>query len=245
MISIIIVSHGHEKYFQKLIDGLKKFMNLPFELILIDNKGDGTFFANILESNVDNFKVIRNLSQYSFSRNNNTGVSFAKYDNILLLNPDTWLEDFTLSNFLDNEKLDNSTLYYPQLYNFDGTLQMHSKPKPRFFDTLLTFFSALFKIKRSPKKGDYWFLGAAILFKKELFYSLNGFDENFPLYGEDAELCDRSRKFGYKIIHLKNIKIFHLLHDQGKTKYIRKQIISSLYYFYKSFINGIESRKRV
>jgi GT2 family glycosyltransferase len=238
MISIITVSHGHEIYIRKLLDSLEEFMTLEFEIILIDNLSSRGQLVDIVQKYNIDITLIINVKQYSFSRNNNIGISCAKYTNVMLLNPDTWLVDTALNDFLLGVVLKNKCLYFPRLMNKDGTEQIHCKKKPSIINQFSTLTKIIFGKKASSPKGDYWCMAAALIINKNDFYVLGGFDENFSLYGEDTELCDRARKRGYEIKILKNVEVFHMLHDQSKSKYILRVFLSAIYYRVKSLYNS-------
>jgi GT2 family glycosyltransferase len=238
-VSVIVVSHGHEVFVRKLFDSLANYFEGLFEVILIDNLNDGRGFIEWIGSYGFKVVLVRNIKIYSFSRNNNMGVSISTFERIVLLNPDTWLEDTGLFDWLSVTDLSSNTLYFPRLLNPDGTDQEHCKKKPALVDQLVTFVFSLIGKRRSSPSGDYWCFAAAVVLQRELFIKLGGFDEVFHLYGEDTELCDRARKMGVSIEVLKEISVKHLLHNASKGRYIRKVIFSALYYRVKSTINSI------
>lgn len=241
--SIVIVSHGHETDVQRLLDSLVTFFKCEFEVVLIDNLNNGLFFKDWILAYPFKITLVRNMKRYSFSRNNNMGVSISTFDNILLLNPDTWLENDSLQHWILAGKGDANTLHYPRLLNMDDTNQIHCKSKPSFPNQLMTVFWALLGKKRPPKTGDYWCFAAAVFFERMLFIRMGGFDEVFPLYCEDVELCDRARKMGIAIRVVDEVQIKHRLNDNSKNKYLKNAIFSNLYYRVKSLYNTFNCKK--
>ena len=80
-----------------------------------------------------------------------------------------------------------------------------------------------------------WVSGAAFIIPKEIFQKLGGFDEQFFLYFEDADLCERVRQPGLHILYYPLIRLRHTggqsmpsLREQ-KCSYFKSQ----LYYFRK------------
>ena len=82
--------------------------------------------------------------------------------------------------------------------------------------------------------------GCFLLIRRELWERLGGFDERFFMYGEDADLCLRARKLGYRpmitpdatIVHYGGVsekvraeKLVRLL--AAKTMLIRKHWVPS------------------
>lgn len=242
MLSVVVVSHGHERFFDALLTSYLRFCDIKSQLIVVDNINDGSFFRERLSSSGVDYIVSSNIKRRSFSENNNLGVSLAKYDNILILNPDTLFVDRSVFSYIANESLDNG-LYFPTLLNPDFTVQSSSRAKPNVLSQSYRFFMKRAFGRDIVANGDYWYFGAAILCKKSFFYHIGGFDENFPMYAEDAELCDRVRKMKYEVKQLEPVKIVHHLGGESKTRYLKKAIISNIYYRYKSLKNSWHSTR--
>ena len=179
-VSVIVVSHGHEVFVRKLFDSLANYFDGVFEVILIDNLNDGRGFIEWIGSYDFKVVLVRNIKIYSFSRNNNMGVSISTFERIVLLNPDTWLEDTGLFDWLSVTDLSSNTLYFPRLLNPDGTDQEHCKKKPALVDQLVTFvFSLIGSCNISVKKKfSIWRLlvfCSRSCFAKRAFYKAGRF----------------------------------------------------------------------
>ena len=59
--------------------------------------------------------------------------------------------------------------------------------------------------------------GAFFISRKEILLSLNGFDEDFFMYGEDIDLSYRIKKTGYKNYYLGNNVIVHFKGESTKN----------------------------
>lgn len=231
MLSIITISHGHEKFFSKYWDSIKEFIRVPFEIIYVDNINGGAFFEKHISGD-SRVRVIKNSKSKSFSANNNFALKIAKYEKILFLNPDTWFCDDSVSKWLMSETR-ISGLVYPVLFNEDGTRQDHCRPKPNIFDQMSRFVKIKSKTNLIHDGEEYWYFGAAILADRTEFLNIGGFDEMFPLYGEDAEICDRYRKMRYSVCKNNDIFVYHHLHDASKH---------SLKFFWKLLYSGFVLR---
>ncbi len=88
------------------------------------------------------------------------------------------------------------------------------------------------------KKVD-WVSGAAMMIKKEIFNCVGGFDENFFLYYEDADLCKRIRNSGYNIYYYPFVSIIHLKGENIKQDFRSSTYLyakqSQLIYYWKHF----------
>ena len=65
------------------------------------------------------------------------------------------------------------------------------------------------KRAQSGRDGVDWVSGGALFIQKELFQSLQGFDEQFFLYFEDMDLCERARKENRSIESLSSLQFLH------------------------------------
>jgi GT2 family glycosyltransferase len=55
-----------------------------------------------------------------------------------------------------------------------------------------------------------WVLGAGMLFRRDVFEQLGGFDPDFFLYAEEIDLCLRTRKAGFEIGFIRESAITHV-----------------------------------
>ena len=70
--------------------------------------------------------------------------------------------------------------------------------------------------------------GACMMFKKDIYNYVKGFDESFFMYFEDTDFCIRVKDKGYRIIYYPNAKVMHY------NDYI-DNYDSKISYFYESF----------
>lgn len=55
-----------------------------------------------------------------------------------------------------------------------------------------------------------WVIGASMMVRRDVFRQVNGFDEDFFLYGEEADLCLRIRKAGFAIGYNPIVMVNHI-----------------------------------
>lgn len=195
---------------------------------------------------VDNNKINR-----GYAAGNNLGARQAKSEYLLILNPDTVVFPGaieSLTHFLDTHP--KAGIVAPLLLNPTG------QPYPLQGTRELTPFSGIFVLSflnriPNPISRRYWLAdwnkkdsrqvsvvpGTAFLIRRSLFNQIGGFDENFFLYFEEADLCRRVHNLGWEIYMLPAAKIIH--HWGASTPRSRRiQTIfnaSRFYYFRKHF----------
>ena len=92
-LTVIIVNFNVKHFLeQALVASLGAAERVPTEIIVVDNaSADGS--VEMVERRFPDVTVIRNLDNTGFSKANNQGIEIANGDYILLLNPDTVVEE--------------------------------------------------------------------------------------------------------------------------------------------------------
>jgi len=203
-LSVVILNYN-VRYFLEL--GLKSakaaISNLDAEIIVVDNHSSDDSCA-MVKSLFPEVVLVENKVNYGFSKGNNQGVAVARGEYVCVLNPDTVVAEDTfevLLNFADRQS--NPGIIGCRLVDGSGRYLPESKrniPSPVI---------ALKKLMGIPK--DYYanqigefevgkvsiLVGAFMLMKKEVFDRVNGFDEDYFMYGEDIDLSYKIHKLGY------------------------------------------------
>jgi len=180
-LTIVIVSFKSEA---KIINCLNSISD-PVNIIVVENSNNYNFKKN-LEEKFTNLKCILTGSNLGYAVANNIGLNQVKTKYALILNPDTLLNDHVIKNFLNRaEKQKDFWLMGP------GNDQM---VELEFNNNSL--------IEVNNLKGFAIFLNV-------VKFNNNFFDENFFLYFEEIDLCERVKNNNGKIYLDKNIKIIH------------------------------------
>lgn len=224
-ISFLIVSHGHDVYIKKLILSLRERPDVvDAEIVVVDNIG--SFDVSLREFLKERcVVVVENVRKRGFSENNNIAVSVASGDTLFFLNPDTELISFDLR---DLDSLEDDVLYFPELRNVDGSLQSSGRRYPSFFRQIFVFVLTFFGVKLQGVKGRDWYFAAAMICSRNFYYRIGGFEEAFPLYCEDTEICHRSNSLYGGIKVLENVKVLHHLGAEGKGRFRGKAVVSNI-----------------
>ena len=135
-----------------------------------------------------------------FSRAVNQARRLTVADRLLLINMDIDLQNGQLQQIVACQlKLEDDIIWAPQLLNSDGSPQtwtdsLHTN------NTLEEIFGLLgFPRKFSDSTSRRYYLRGAVFGVSTTFFdSLNGFDERFFLFGEEADFCYR----GHGIVRL-------------------------------------------
>lgn len=259
-LSIVIVTHNNEETINKCLESIvNEIHKINYEVIIVDNNSKDNTNSIInkyrVKSGLKNRIFLKiNKANIGFGKANNDGIQKAKGKYILLLNPDVILQNvsfnklfeqfnnkkfkplgvLTIDLVLKNGKRDNASHRgFPTLWRsfcyFSGLEQFFS-----FSKTLSMFFGGYHLLNKDfnkPHEIDSP-TAAFYLTKKDLLNEVNGFDEDFFMYGEDLDLSFRIKKKGYKIIFYPFYKATHIKYQSGlKSKTSEKRNITKKYFY--------------
>jgi len=245
-VSVLIVSYNVKEYVDHAIDSLNRSSVDHFEIIVVDNHSfDGT--VEHIQSSYPDVKVITNQENVGFGKAVNQAAESATGDYFLVLNPDTVVQENTISTFTQYlQDHDEVGMIGPKILNSDGTLQLACK---RSFPTMRVALPKLLGLdKLCPKskwagKYNLTYLdpdeasavdaisGSCMFLSKDLFHELGGFDDQFFMFGEDLDLCYRTWQAGYEIHYLPTTQIVHY---QGES--VKSAPFDSINAFYNAMI---------
>jgi len=216
-ISIIIVTWNGIRHLKKYLPNVTETDYPNFEIIIADNASDDGTDLWVNQTCPD-CKIARLQKNYGYAGGNNRAAETADGDILLFLNNDVrvapnWLHSIAKA-FQNPEiaiaqpkiKSDRN----PEMFEYAGAaggfIDWLGYPfcRGRIFDTV------------EPDNGQYddeteifWASGAAFAIRKEVFGSLNGFDEAFEFHMEEIDLCWRALKSGYKTFYIPDSTVFH------------------------------------
>ena len=220
-ISVIIVNYRSWKHLQNCLNSLTAIDNddFTFEVIIVDNNSNDHKLDDFSNS-FPQYKFIINSGNNGFSNGNNVGVSHAKGNYFLFLNPDTLVTKDALFQML-NLAQDHSD------YGIIACSKVNMEEKPekeiRFFPKLYTIFGlsrALYQIVNKQNIAEKfnttkriifpdWVSGSIMFMSRKWFDTVNGWNDDYWLYLEDVDLCKRISDEGGKIALTRATNIIH------------------------------------
>jgi len=231
-VSVIIVSYNVKEFLQQCILSLKTALEkYEHELIVIDNDSvDGT--VNIIRQKFTDVILIENRTNVGFAAACNQGLAISRGDLILLLNPDTMIQEDTIRIMADFfDKHPEAGAAGCKILNADGSLQLACRrtfPTPAVALPKLLGLSRLFPKVRAFSRYNMTYLdpniltevdavsGSFLMFRKTVYERIGGLDESYFLYGEDLDYCYRIKKDGWKIYYVPPTKIIHYKGESTK-----------------------------
>lgn len=252
-LSIIIVNYNTRDYLKKCIESVYETISGPgFEIIVVDNNSeDGS--CEMIKSDFPNVHLIENSANIGFARGNNRGIAVARGTYILLLNSDTRVLEDALEKMVSYLESHPETavvsprLVYPD-FSDQGVARRFPTPANAIFGRK-SVFTRLFPNNRYSKKYlvslSYdlndpfevdWVSGACIMARKKVVEEAGLLDEKFFMYWEDADLCFRIKKNGWRVFCVPEAVVIHYEGKSTKEKSSNRLIIEfhkSAYRYYR------------
>jgi hypothetical protein len=201
--SIIIVSYNTAPLLLACLNSLQAAKVRTKEIFVVDNASRDES-ATLVKDKFSEVNLIVNKENRGFGAANNQALNLCKGKYILFLNPDTTIaEDALQKAVLYMDTHPQVGLAGAKILNPDGT----SQPSVSFRYPGEKFASR----EIAGLAGNIaCVMGAFMIAPKSLICDLQGFDEDFFLYGEDQDICWRIREKGLSIGYIEDARVFHL-----------------------------------
>ena len=246
-LSIIIVNYNVKHFLHQCLKSIERSkQKIDLEIFVVDNNSvDGSI--NMIQNEFPYVKLISNDKNTGFAKANNQAIKKAKGEYILLLNPDTIIEENTLIETISFlQKNTEAGALGVKMIDGNGDFLPESKrslPSPSI--AFYKIFGLSFLFPKSKKFGKYHLnyldkektheidviSGAFFMIRKKIIDEIGMLDENFFMYGEDIDLSYRIQQKGYKNFYLPTTSIIHY-----KGESTKKTSINYIFTFYQAMI---------
>ena len=246
-LSIIIVNYNVKYFLEQCLHSVERASgDLQTEVFVVDNNSvDGS--CAMVQEKFPDVNLIRNDQNLGFSAANNQAIKKSTGRYILLLNPDTVIEEDTLIKCIGymDEHPDSGGLGVKMIDGKGDFLQesKRSLPTPRVAFFKIFGLSRLFPRSRVFGRYHLGYLdkdrihqveilsGAFMMLRKSALDDVGLLDEDFFMYGEDIDMSYRLLNAGYKNIYYPETTIIHY-----KGESTKKGSLNYVLTFYKAMI---------
>ncbi|MDE7338265.1 MAG: glycosyltransferase family 2 protein, partial [Bacteroidales bacterium] len=248
LLSIVIVNYNVKSFLAQCLRSVQQSegvaCGVDYEVFVVDNHSvDGS--VEMIREKFPWVRLIANQENTGFAKANNQAVrqSVAKY--VLLLNPDTLIENDTLQKCLAfMESHPDAGGLGVKMLDGQGRYLKESKrgiPTPSTAFYKMTGLCKFFP--RSKRFASYYMghlspdeihsveilSGAFMLLRRETLDKVGLLDETFFMYGEDIDLSYRILQGGYRNYYFPHT---HIIHYKGEST--RKGSLNYVLVFYKA-----------
>ncbi len=246
-LSIVIVNYNVQHFLEQCLHSVRKASeNISTEIFVVDNNSvDGSIA--MVKQKFPEAHVIENKKNTGFSFANNQAMRIAKGEYVLLLNPDTVVEEDTFEKvvaFMDTHP-DAGGLGVKMLDGKGNFLPESKRGLPTPSVAFYKIFGLSRLFPKSKTFGNYHlgFLdkdethevdilsGAFMLMRKVTLDKVGLLDETFFMYGEDIDLSYRIIIGGYKNYYFPETRIIHY-----KGESTKKSSVNYVFVFYKAMV---------
>lgn len=238
-------------------------LGVKFNLYLVDNDSGENYLeevSNLLDSIEEvahesggavALKLIKNDINGGYSGGNNFLLSDLDSDYHIVMNPDVYMFENTLLEAIKYMQSHHEIgLLSPAIYGIDQKQVFLCKKNPTLFDMFLRSYAPRViknvfarRMKNFEMHNhDYaneildvpFLSGCFMFFRTSIYKELNGFDERFFLYMEDADITRRTLRLS-RTVYLPQVKVIHLWTrgSHQNTKLMLETVKSSLRYWRK------------
>lgn len=224
MVTASIVIYKEDlKTLQKTVES---FLKTPIskKLFLIDNSPKNEFETQFNQPEIEYIFVGENIG---FGKAHNLVLDKINSEFHLILNPDVTFSPEVIPNLIQQFNKEKVVAFItPKVVYPNGELQYVCRKHPSIFDLInrRISFSKIKIFKNEYRNCDLtkpfypdFIHGCFMLFKTLDFKNINGFDERYFLYMEDADICRKIDKINKKKLYFPTVKIVHQ-HQKGSAK---------------------------
>ncbi len=239
ILSIIIVNFNTQNFLNECLESLfahyrSNIKNTEYELIVVDNASKENI-GGFLRKQYPEVAFIQRKENGGFATANNEGIAKSSGKYVLLLNPDTIVNEKVLSRMIEIFESDDQVgVTTCKVLLKSGALDdacHRGFPTPwralcQFSGLSAIFSNSLFfngyhlgyqHMDRVHEIDSC--VGAFMMIRRQVGEEVEWLDEDYFWYGEDLDFCYRVKEKGYKILFIPDVSI---LHYKGVASGIKK-----------------------
>ena len=236
-----------------------------WEAVVVDNaSSDGS--VGVVADFAPHVRLAQNDENVGFARGVNQGLAATSGSLVLIMNPDCRLVGGAFALLRrELEQSDSYAIAGPRILNPDGSVQGSARGDPDMFTGLFgrtTFLRRLLPdlavSRRNVISSDVvhdgygsvtvdWLSGACMLARRAALRSVNGFDERYFLYWEDADLCRRLRALGSQVRYVPRATAIHRVGHSSRSVRVSaiRAFHESAYLYYATHVASAMLPKRL
>lgn len=246
-LSILIVNYNVRHFLEQCLTSVEKAIrNVDAEIIVVDNASVDDSL-DMLRKQFPKVKVIASKVNLGFAKANNLAASHAQGEYILALNPDTVVEEDCFTKCLQFfNSHPNAGGLGVRMIDGSGKFLPESKRGFPGFWAAFCKMTGIYKLFPSSALFNQYYQGhlsehesnkvpvlsgAFMMLPKTVWDQVNGFDEDYFMYGEDIDLSYKIEQSGYDNYYCADTSIIHY-----KGESTSKGSLNYVIAFYKAMI---------
>lgn len=244
-LSIVLVCWNNKAYLEPCLTSLyQKAMRSSFDVVVVDNGStDGS--QAMLREKYPNIIIVQNDHNVGLGKASNQGVEATTGRHILLLNNDTVVNGSSIDAMV--EYLDNHPdvgAVGGKLLNPDGTVQSCYNNFPTLTEEFLiaTQLGELFwpgypaNVTDTEERSVDWMSSACLMLRRAALEQVGLIDEEYFIYGDEADIQYRLKKAGWQMVYLPNVTTIHY-GGRSMNRWSRRKMVyrGKMLFFQKNY----------
>lgn len=240
-LSVCIVTYNNSEVIGSAVSSIKEYTKgVDYKLYISDNASSDDTLKIVKEAD-DNAEITENGGNIGFGKAHNAVISKLESKYHAVVNPDIRLDNDVLTEmceYLDSHE--DVAMVTPKILFPNGDEQVLPKRKPKLkyllgrrlpiYKNAVAEYTRSDEVFSEPTEIDFC-TGCFFVMRTEVFKALNGFDDRFFMYFEDADITLRAKEFG-KVMFIPSSHVIHCW-ERSSSKSIKYLLIhiSSMFKF--------------
>lgn len=240
-LSVVILNYNVKYFLELCLKSVEQaLVSINAEIIVVDNNSsDGS--CQMVRQKFPSITLISNQDNVGFAKANNQGVKAAQGEFVCILNPDTVVAEDTFVKLLEfaNSKsnlgavgcklIDGSGAFLPESKRNIPVVKVAMQ---KLFGNADMYYAN--HLSSSDIGKAEILVGAFMLIRREVYHQVNGFDEDYFMYGEDIDLSYKLLQKGFQNYYYGETTCIHYKGESTtKDKKYTKQFYNAMKLFYK------------
>ena len=225
---------------------LQHTKGVQLSLFVVDNNSPDSTGKKIEEEFKGEITSLNLAENVGFGKGHNSVLPFIESDYHAVINPDITISEDVLAELVQYmEANPKVAVVVPKLLFPSGEVQNIAKRQP----SLLALISRRIHLPFLKKIEEHYLMldedlekpqsiefctGCFFVMRTDIFKKINGFDERYFMYFEDADIGRQALEYG-ELVYLPSVEVYHAWHRQTKKKasHFFMQLNSMFKYFKK------------
>jgi GT2 family glycosyltransferase len=240
-LSVVILNYNVKFFLELCLKSVEQAITtIDAEIIVVDNNSsDGS--CDMVKQKFPAVTLISNQDNVGFAKANNQGVKVAKGEYICILNPDTVVAQDTFVKLLEFAKskpdlgaigcklIDGSGKFLPESKRNVPVVKVALQ---KIFGNGKNYYAN--HINENEIGSVEILVGAFMFMKKDTYNQVNGFDEDYFMYGEDIDLSYKLLQSGFQNYYFGKTTCIHYKGEStAKDKTYTKRFYKAMKLFYE------------
>ncbi len=218
---VVVVNWNTRDYLRSCLQSLREQQDAPsYQVVVVDNaSADGS--ADMVAQDFPEVTLLAETTNHGYAKGNNIGAAACDAEWLLLLNPDVRLVEDALQQLeVFIKEHPDAAAIGGMLMNPDGSAQHSVRGLPAYGSLFLEttalarlcscwdrYFLRQFDYSKAQEAQQP--MGALLALRADKFAKMGMFDERFPIFFNDVQLCRDLLRSGDSIYYTPSVRGYH------------------------------------